>query len=164
MLFFSALGNDLVDEGDDLFIYLVSLKDGFDHRILGNLVGSGFDHDDLFPGGSHGQGQIGNLLLRRSGVDDELTVDEAHLGGGAGTVKGNIGNAGGNGRAQHCGQLRAALRIHRHNDVVKGHVVSVILGEQRTHGAVDDTGSKDCVLRRLSFSLCKTSRDLSDCV
>jgi len=50
MLFFSALGNDLVNEGDDLFIYLVSLEDGFDHRILGNLVGSGFDHDDLFPG------------------------------------------------------------------------------------------------------------------
>ena len=67
-------------------------------------------------------------------VDDELAVDEAHLGGGAGAVKGDIGNTGGNGRAQHCGQLWAALRIHRHNDVVKGHVVLLILRDRDAWG------------------------------
>mgnify|MGYP002894997965 CR=1 FL=1 len=58
-----------------------------------------------------------------------LAVDEAHLGGGAGTVKGDIGNAGGNRCAKHRGQLRTALRIYRHYHVVDRHVVAVILRE-----------------------------------
>ena len=87
--------------------------------------------------------------------------DHAHLGHGAGAVKGDIGDAGGRWRIQHGRQLRAAVRVHAHHQVVQGHVISVILGEQGPHGAVDDSGGEDGVLGSLSLSLVEASGDLA---
>ena len=101
------------------------------------------------------------MLLVRCGVDDELAVDHANLGGGAGTGKGDIGNGRCDGGTQHSGQLRAAVGVHGHHDVVQRHVVAVILGEQGTHGAVDHAGGQHCVLGSLSLSLVEAAGDLT---
>ena len=161
MLFLTALSHDGVDELDNFLVYFMSPKDGVNHNLLRHLIGSGLNHDNLFPGGSNGQCHVRYLLLVSSGVDNKLTVNQTHLRGGTGTCKRNIGNAGCNGRTQHGCQLRAAVGVHTHYDVVKGHVVAVILREQRPHGAVDNAAGQDSVLRSLAFPLIKTAWYLS---
>ena len=161
MLFLTALSHDGVDELDNFLVYFMSPKDGVNHNLLRHLIGSGLNHDNLFPGGSHGQSHIRHLLLVSSGVDDELAANQTHLCGSTGTCKRDIGNAGRNSRTQHGCQLRAAVRIHAHYDVVQGHVVAVILGEQRTHGTVNNAAGQDSIFRSLALSLIKTARNLS---
>ncbi len=164
MLLLAALRYNGIDKFDQLLVHLMGLKDGVNHLLLRNLVCAGLDHDYLFSGGSHRQGQIGHLLLVGCGVDNELPVNQAHLGHGAGTVKGNVGNAGSDGGTQHSGELRTAVRINGHNDVVQRYIVAVVLGEERTHGAVNYAGGEDGVLRSLSLSLIKAAGNLSHCV
>ena len=90
----------------------MGFENRLDHFLLRHFIGSGLDHDHLFPGRGHGQLKVGNLFLSQGGVNDEFSVDQSHLCGGAGAVKGNVGNAGGDGRSQHGRNLRIALRIH----------------------------------------------------
>ena len=157
----SALFYDFVNEADDLSVYFMGFIDGLDHLGLRHLVGSGFDHNHLVPGGSHCQPQVRHRVLIQGGVHNQLPVNHADLGGGAGAVKGNVGNAGGNGGTQHGDYLRIALRIHGHNHVVQSHIVAVILGKQRPHGAVDDPGGEDGMLAGLALSLVKAAGDLA---
>ena len=161
MLFLAALCNDLVDKGDNLLVYLVSLIDSLDHLCLGDLIGSRLDHDDLLSGGSYGQLQVGYLIVCLTRVYDELTVDHADLCHSTGACERDIGNRGSDSGTQHCCQLRAAGGIYGKNQVVQGYVVPVILREQRTHGTVDNTGCKDGVLGSLTLTLVEASRDLS---
>ena len=161
VLFLAALCYDLVDERDNLLVYLVSLVDSLDHLCLGNLVSSCLDHDDFFSGGCYGQLQVGYLIVCLTRVYDELSVDHADLCHGAGTCERNIRDRRCNSGAQHCCQLRAAGGIYGKNQVVQGYVVPVILREQRTHGTVDNTGCKDGVLGSLTLTLVEASRDLA---
>ena len=142
----------------------MGLENSVDHCLLGNLIGAGLDHDHLFSGRCYGQSQVGYALLVSGWVDDKFAVDQAYLSGCAGAVKGNIGNAGCNGRTQHGSQLRAALRIYGHNYVVQSYVIAVVLGKQRTHGAVDHTGGQNGIFRSLSLSLIETAGDFAYCV
>ena len=161
MLFLAALSHNGVDKPDDFLVYFMGLKDGVNHDLLRNLIGAGFNHDDLFPGGGHGQGHVRHLLLVGSGVDDEFAVNQTYLRGSAGTCKGDVGNAGCNGRTQHGCQLRAAVRVHAHYNVVQGYVVAVILRKQRTHGAVDNAAGQNCILRSLALPLVESAWNLS---
>ena len=161
---FSALSHDLVDEFDDLLVYFVSLVDGFDHLVFRNLVGSGLDHDNFLSCGSYGKLKVRNCFLCKCRVDDKLAVDHTNLCGCTRAVERDIGNTGSNGRTKHSRDLRVALRINRHNHVYQCYVISVILREQWTHWAVDNTGCKDRMFACLTLSLVESSRDLSYCV
>ena len=164
MFLFSALSNDLVDESDDLLVYFVSLVDGLDHLVLRDLVSSGLDHDNFLSCGSYCKLKVRNRFLYKCRVDDELTVDHTNLCSCTWTIERDIGNTGCNRRTKHSRDLRVALRVNRHNHVYQCYIVSVILREQRTHRTVNNTGSKDSMLTCLTFSLIKSSRDLSYCV
>ena len=160
MLRFAALGHNLVDERDDGLVDLMGLVDGLDHPRLRHLIGSGLDHDDLLPGGGHGQVQIALLPLLLGRIDYKFAIHQAHLGHGAGAVKGDVRNAGGDGSSQHGHNLRAACGIHAHDHVVQGHVIAVILGEQGTHGPVDDAAGEHGVLAGLSLPLVEAAGNL----
>ena len=161
VLFLTALSNDGVDELDHLLVQVVSSKDSIDHNILRNLVGTGFDHDNLLASGGNGQSHVGYLSLSSGGVEYKLTVNQAYLSSGDGAIEGNVGNGSGDGGTQHSSQLRAAVGIYAHYQVVQGNVVSVIAGEQRTHRTVDNTGSQNSVLAGLTLSLIETAGDLT---
>ena len=164
MLFFTTLCYDLIDEFDDLLIDFMCLVDGFDHLCFGNLIGSGLDHDHLVSCGSNCQLKVRHILLCKSRVDNKLSINQANLCGCTWTVKWNIGNTGSNGGAQHCRDLRIALRINRHNHIYQCNIISIILRKQRTHWTVNHTGSKDCMLTGLSLSLVESARDLPNSV
>ena len=155
---------DLVDECDQLLVDFMGLIDRVDHDLLRNFLGAGFDHDDLVLHAGYGQCQVRDLLLIVGGVDDELSVHQAHLRHGAGTIEGNVGDRHSDGGSDHGGQFRRAVRIHAHDKVFQRHVISVVLREQRAHGTVDDTVGEDRVLGGLSLALHEAAGDLAHCV
>ena len=164
MLFFATFCNDFVNKTDDLLVYIMSFINCLDHLVFRNLICSGFDHNDLFSCRSNSKLKIRNFLLSKRRVDHKLTVNEANLSGSAGAVKRNVRNTGCNSRTKHCRNLRITFRINRHYHIYKCYVISVILWKQRTHGTVNHTGSKDCMLACLSFSFIESSRDFSYCI
>ena len=161
MLRLSNLSDNVIDECDQLLVHIMSQVDRFDHLLFRNLIGSGLDHDHLLRGGSNSQIQIPVFPLFLGRIDDEFTVNHSHLGHGAGTVKRNIRNACGDCGTDHGNQLRPACRVHGHHQVIQGHIIAVILREQRAHGTVDDTACKNRVLAGLSLSLVKAAGNLS---
>ena len=164
MLLFSNFSYNRINEGDDLLVHFMSHIDCFDHLSLRNLVSSGLDHDNFLPCGSYCKLKVRNWFLCKCRVDDKLTVDHADLCCCTWAVERDVGNTGCNGRTKHSRDFRVALRVNRHNHVYQCYVISVILREQRTHRTVDNTGSKDRMLACLTFSLIKSSRNLSHCV
>ena len=160
----TALIHDVLDESDDILVEVVCCIDRLNHNVFRNFLSAGLDHDDLLLCGSYGKSQIGYLLLLSGRVEDQLAVDETHMGRRDRAVKRDIRNAGSDGSADHSGQLRAASGIYAHNKAVQGYVVAVILREQRTHRTVDNTGCKDRILRCAALTTVETARDLSDCV
>ena len=163
MLLLAALCHDLVDERDNLLVHFMSLIDGLDHHLSS---GTSLAPASIMMTFSLVEATVSarsdTYLLCLSRVDNELTVNQTDLGRGTRDLSNGISEiAGCDGGTQHGCQLRAAVRIYGHYDVVKGNVVAVILREQRTHGTVDNAGGQDSVLRCLALPLVETSRDLS---
>ena len=129
MLFFTALSNDAVDKFNDLLVYFVCLEDRVDHGLLRNFLRTGLDHDNFLSCGCNGKSKVRNFLLSSGRVDNELAVNKTYLGHCTRTVERNIGNACSNRGTEHSCELRAALRVNGHNNVVKCYVVSVVLRE-----------------------------------
>ena len=161
MFFFTTFSYDLVDKTDDLLVYIMCLIDCFNHSIFRNFICTGFDHDNFFSCGSNCQLKIRKFFLSQRRVDNEFTVDQTYLCSCTRSVKRNIRNAGCNRGTKHSRNLRIAFRIYRHNHVDQSYIISVILREQRTHRTVNNTGSQDCMLTCLSFSLVESSRDFA---
>ena len=129
MLFFTALCNDAVNKFNDLLVYFVCLENRVDHGPLRNFLRAGLDHDNLLSCGGNGKCKIRYLLLSGCRVDNELAVNKTYLGHCTRTVERDIGNACSDRGTEHSCELRAALRVNRHNNVVKCYVVSVVLRE-----------------------------------
>ncbi len=140
----------------------MALVDRLDHLVFRDFLRACLDHDDLGGGGCNGQLKIALIPLLLGRVYDELTVDQAHLGHGAGAVKGDIGDAGCDGGAEHGYQLRSALRVYAHDKVVERDIIAVILREERAHGTVDDSCRKNSILTGLSLSLIESAGHLAD--
>ena len=164
MFLFAALCYDLVDETDDLLVYIMSFVDCFDHGIFRYFICAGFDHDNFLSCGSNSQLKVRKFFLSQGRVDDKLAVDQTYLRGSARTVKRDIGNAGCDGRTKHSRDLRVALRVYGHNHVYQSNIVSVVFREQRTHRTVNNTGCQDRMLACLSFSFIESSWNLAYCI
>ena len=162
MLLFSNFSYNRINEGDDLLVHFMSHIDCFDHLSFRNLISSGLDHDYFLSGGCNGQVQIAALPLLLARVDHKLAIDHTYLSHCTRSVKRNVRDAGCDCCTQHSHQLRTAGRVNTHNHIVQGYIISVILREQRTHRAVDNTGCQDRIFRCFTLSLVESSRNLSD--
>ena len=161
-LLFTALGDDALDPLDDLFVLLISDIDAADHLLVGDLVGASLDHHDLVLSGGNSQTQVTLVPLLLGGVDDGFAAHHTDLGHGNRAVKRNVGDRGGDRCAQHADQLGPAGGIHAHDQALESDVIAHILGEQRTHGTVDDTAGQDSVLAGPSLALIETAGHLAD--
>ena len=119
---------------------------GVEHFFVGDLIGTGLNHGNLFVGRGDGDGHAGLFLLLGGGVDDKLSVNHAHAHAADRSVEGNFGNGDGNGSADHRDGLGGAVGIDRHDGGDDGNVISHVLGEEGTHGAVDNAGRQNCLL------------------
>ena len=142
----------------------MSFIDSFDHLVFRNFFCAGFDHDYFLSCGSYCKLKVRYIFLCHGRVDDIFTIDQTNLCGSTWTIKRNIGNAGCNRGTKHSRNLRITFRINRHNHVYQCYIISVILWKQRTHRSVNNTGCKNSMFACFTFSLIKTSRDLSYCI
>lgn len=126
--------------------------DRVEHHIVRHLIGACLDHDHLFLGACHGELEIGDLPLLLGGVHHGFPVHKTHEHARDRTVPGDVRNGQGDGRADHGGDLRAAIVVHAHHQKVQRHVVAQILREKRTDGTVDDTCGKDRLFRGSALS------------
>ncbi len=155
----AALGDDAVDEGDDLLDLDVGRLDGVEHGVLVHLVGTGLDHDDLIHGGGNGQGQIALATLLLRGVQDDLAVHQTDLHAADGSVPRDLGHGGDQRCADHAGDLGAAVRVKAHDGHGDADIVPHLLGEQRAHGPVHDAAGEDGALAGPTLAAHKAAGD-----
>ena len=130
-------------EGDHFAVDLLALGNGGQHHIFGDFIGAALHHDNLIRRADHGQVQVAVLALLIIGVDDNLTLYQSHIDAADGTMEGNVRNGQGKGGAQHTGDFRQEVRLHRKHRHDHGNVVAHILGEEGTDGTVHQTGIED---------------------
>ena len=145
--------HDGIDECADLLDLLMRHHDGIVHFLIGHFLCARLDHDHLLGSARNGHSHAAPLALFCVGVDHELTVHQSHNDRSHGTVPRNIGNGKCNGRTQKTDDLRLAIRVDAHDRQVDHHIVAQILGEERTGGAVNDTGREDSFFGRTSLAL-----------
>ena len=159
-----GLADLLLDPLDELhhLLYLgEALHDGLQHDVVGHLLGAGLDHADLLIGTGHHQGQIALLSLLGGGGQDDLAIHQAHIDAGDGAVPGDVGDGEGEGGADHPGDLRLAVRVHRKDGHHHGDVVAHILGEEGPDGPVHHPGGEDGLIRGAALPLQEGAGDLA---
>ena len=142
-LLLADLGHEVIDKAHLLLNVLMGLDDGVVHDLVGQLLGAGFDHNDLLFGGGHSQVQLGLVLLLLGGVHDDLAVHIAHLQAADGAGPGDVGVGQAGGHADHGGHLGGAVPVQAHDGGGDHHVVAEVIGEQGPDGPVDDAAGQN---------------------
>ena len=137
-LFLTDFRLNAADELHDLLVGGMAGHDTVEHRVVVHLVGTRFDHRHEIRGRRHGDMHIRALFLLGGRVDDIFAVHQTHNDAGNRAVPRNLGDRNGDGRANHRGDFRRTVGIHRHHGAHQRHVVAHILRKQRTDRAVDD--------------------------
>ena len=163
-LLFADLGLNAGDELGHLAVFLVAGFDGVHHDVLFDLVGASFDHNDLLAGAGNGQVQVRDLALLLGGAEDDFAVHKTGLDAADGAVPRNVGDGQSEGGTQHTGNLRRVILIHRQDGHHDRNVVAHILGEERTDGAVHQTGGQDSLLGGTAFAFQESAGDLAHSV
>ena len=151
---------DVSDEGNNLLNLLMCNHQSVEHVVLRYFVCACLDHNDLVSGCADGNVHLGALALLSSRVDDNLTVNNA----ADDVVKRNIRDRNRDRRTQQSGYLGRVIGIVLQNGADDGNVVAQVLGEQRTHGAVNLAGSQDCLLRGTALAAHEGTGDAANCV
>ena len=94
-------GNYLVYENEKLLYLFVRLHDCVEHRVVVNLAGTRFDHDDFLFACRYGKLKVAYLALLRRGVDDNLAVNKTYKSAADRSVPRNIGDGKRDGCAYH---------------------------------------------------------------
>ena len=145
------LGHDAVDELNDLHVGLVGHTDALVDDVLGSLIGFGLDHDHLLKGGSDAHEAVAGISLLGRGVDDILTIQVCHIGGGNGTIPRHIRRSNGNGSAQRSHDLHGILVVVGKDGAGHDRIVAQLLVKEGTHRTVDDPAVQDAPLRGLAL-------------
>ena len=156
------LGDHLVDEVENRLQMLVSLHDALVHDVLGDLIGLGLDHDDLLVGCSDGGGHAVGLALLLGGVEQILLAVPAEDYARDGAVERNIGDADSGRRADHCGDLGAAVAVNGQHLAGDDDVVAQVGREQGAHGAVDQAGCENRGQAGLTLAAHEAAGDAAD--
>ena len=149
------------DKGDDLLVGGVARHDAVEHGVVVHFVGARLDHGDQVGGGGDGHMHLGALRLLMGGVDNIFAVHQADDDAGNRAVPRDVGNGDGDRGADHGGDFRRAVGIHRHDGADHGHVVAHILGEEGTDGPVDDAGGQDGLLARAALATLEGAGDFA---
>ena len=135
--------------------------EGAEHLFFGNLFAFAFHHADVLHGGSHHQFEASFLLLFEGGVDDVFVTDEGDANLGDRAVERDVGHADGSRGGQSCKGIGSHVllcgeQVHLHDGLGM-----VVIREQGTQGAVDQTGDKHLVVGGLGFTLEETTGELA---
>ena len=131
---------------------VVGGTEGSEQVGFAHLVHLAFHHHDVVVGGANHQFHVGFLKLVESGVDNEFTVDACNTHFGDRTVEGNIADSESS-RSGKAGQTVGSVNaIGGEKDDIYKSVGVIIVGEQGTQHAVDQTGRKDFIVAGAAFA------------
>ena len=150
-----------VDLLDHRLLLLVAEDDRAQHDLLRQLVGFGFDHQHGRLGAGNHEVQLRRQQFGLGRVQHVLAVDVGHARRADRTVERQAGNGQRRRRADHRGDVRIHLRIHRHHRGDDLHFVVEAFREQRTDGPVDESRCQRLLFRRAPFALEEPARDLA---
>ena len=162
LLGLTNFSNHLINQSDDGLVNIMSGIDSFDHLIIRDQVTSALDHDDLITGRCNSKLHIAFIPILHGRVDDELAISHTNLSHSTRAIERNIRDTGCHSGTDHSYKLRTALRVYGHYHIIKGYVISIILGEKRTHRTIDNTCGKHGIIGSLTFSLLETTGHSAD--
>ena len=149
---FADFCNNAVDEIYHLNVFFVSGHDCFEHGGVINFVCACFDHNNLFVGGRNDKVKVGFCILFSGGVKDDFAVNKADFASCDRSVPRNVGNCNSHGSADHSAHAVRIIGVNGHCGHNYRAVVSHILGEKRTHRAVDYAAVKNSSVGGAAFS------------
>ena len=133
-------------------------------RVVGRLA---LDHQDVdharlvaAAGDDDVERRLLGLLER--GVHDPLAVDQGHADGADRTVERQTGEAGGDGRRVHRGDVVRVLAVHAEHGDDDLDLVAVALPERRPQRTVDQPAGQDRRLGRAALPAEEAAGDLAD--
>ena len=141
---------DRLDRGLHL---LVSVDDGAEHDLLGQLVGFGFHHQHGLRSAGHHQVHLRFLQLRSRRIQDVLAVDVRHARRADRPGEWHAGNRESRGGADHRRNIGIDLRIARQHRQHHLDFVHEAFGEQRTDRPVDQARGQGLLLGGAPFAL-----------
>ena len=139
----------------------MAVEDGVHHGVFGYFLGARFHHHDGVLGTRHGDVHIGSGFLSLGGVDDELAVHPGHHHGGGGAAPGDVAHHQGDGGAQHGGEFRRGVRVHRQSLGHHLHIVAHALVEQGPQGTVDQAAGQGRLFGGAAFPLDEAAGNLT---
>ena len=156
------LADHLVDEVEHGLQVLMRLHDALVHDIVRHLVGLGLDHDDLLVRGRNGGGHAVGLALLLRGVEEVLLPVPAEDDAGDGAVERHVGDAHRGARADHGGDLRAAVAVDGQDLAGDDDVVAQVAREERAHRAVDQAAGEHGGQAGLALAAHEAAGDAAD--
>ena len=156
------LADHLVDEVQHGLQVLVRLHDALVHHIVRHLIGLGLNHDDLLVRGGDGGGHAVGLALLLRGVEEVLLAVPAEDDAGDGAVERHIGDAHRGARADHGGDLRAAVAVDGQDLAGNDDVVAQVAREERAHRAVDQAAGEHGGQAGLTLAAHEAAGDAAD--
>jgi len=156
------LADHLVDEVEHGLQMRMRLHDALVHDVVRHLIGLGLDHDDLLVGGGDGGDHAVGLALLLRGVEEVLLPVPAEDDAGDGAVERHVGNAHRGARADHGGDLRAAVTVDGQHLAGDDDVVAQVAREERAHRAVDQAAGQHGGQAGLALAAHEAAGDAAD--
>ena len=138
------------------------LHDALVHDVVRHLIGLGLDHDDLLVGGGDGGDHAVGLALLLRGVEEVLLPVPAEDDAGDWAVERHVGNAHRGARADHGGDLRAAVTVDGQHLAGDDDVVAQVAREERAHRAVDQAAGQHGGQAGLALAAHEAAGDAAD--
>ena len=131
---------------------LVSLLDRLDHIALGHLLHLSLDHHDILLRRTDHQVDIGTIELVECRIDHPLTIETDHSHLREHLVKGDSADRH-SGRGCQPGQLVGKLiGVTAEEDDLHVDLAVVVLGEEGTQSAVDQSCNQDLMVRHTALT------------
>ena len=162
LFFFTAGGNDFLDERTLLFDFFVSEQNRSDHVVVGKFFRARFNHHN----GVFGSGKIKSqstcrfLCYRR--IDDVFTVDHTYDDRTRRSCPRYIRNTERNRRTEHRKRFGRNIGVDRQRSRNYGYVVEKPFGEQRSDRSVDKSGYENRLIACPALSLFETAGNFTD--
>ena len=157
----AGFGDEVVDRFNRDLHFAMAEHDGVEHRLFGQHVGFGFNHENGAFRAGDDEVEARVLEFFRRGIENELVVDVAHAAGADRAAEGDAGDGERRRGADHRGDVRIDHRIGRENVNDDLHFIEEAVREKRADRAVDEAARERFLFGGAAFALEEPARNLA---
>ena len=142
---------------------IVGAFEGVEQIEFRNFVHLTFNHHNIVVSSTYHQIHVGFFKLFKGWVDDEFTIDASNAHFRNRAIERNIAHSESSRSCKTCKGIRHINSITREkNDVYKS-IGVIIVGEQRTQHAVNETRCEDFVITCTAFTFSEATGETAEC-